>query len=350
MPDYPIPIPRFRTDTVRLSCINSEDHTCQISTDTHLDSLTRSIRNVGLIQPPLLIHSESDTPHPKSFIIVCGFRRIASYRDIGIPDIEAKILEPDTTGLDCIKFAITDNALQRPLNLIEMSRAFHKLSEFFKNGHHDLYKVAAPLGLPENPSVIKKIKKLCLLPQIIQNGILSNTISLPVALEMGKLEPDEGIEFARLFENLKLSLNKQREIITLIREITFREDMSILQVFQEPSFQDILSNKESDRNQKTRALRFYLKQRRFPSITYAEQTYEKHLKSLNIGNSAKLIPPNNFEGTTYALNLRFQNLEELEAHRATLDKMISNPSLEKLLIKQVFDSSLKSPNSDLQIP
>ena len=337
MSDYPIPNPRFRIDTVKLSCINSEDHTCRISTDTCLVSLTRSIRNVGLIQPPLLIQSEPDTLLPEFFTIVCGFRRIAACRDIGVPDVEARILEPVTTALDCIKLAITDNALQRPLNLIEMSRAFYRLSYFFKDDSA-LGRAAAALGLPENLSVVKKIKKLCIMSQPIQNGILSNTISLPVALELGRLEqPDAGIEFARLFENLKLSLNKQREIITLIKEIALSEDISVLQVFRETPFQDILSSEESDRNQKTRALRFYLRQRRFPAITYAEQAYEKHIKALGLGNSAKLIPPNNFEGTVYSLNLRFQNLEELKGQRTTLDKMIRNPFLEKILIRQVFD-------------
>ncbi|MEE8551915.1 MAG: hypothetical protein V3S72_01315, partial [Desulfobacterales bacterium] len=223
---------------------------------------------------------------------------------------------------------ITDNAFQRPLNLIEKSRSINMLSGFFKDDS-SLAKELSTVGLPENLSIINKIKNLCHLSQPIQDGILSNTISLSMALELVRLAQSAGEDFVKLFGLLKLSLNKQREIITLINEIAHRDNISIQKVLQ--SLQKILNDENLDRNQKTRKIRIYLKQRRFPAITSAEQAFEKHVNKLKLGKGSKLIPPKNFEGTNYALSLYFNSLNELKEHKATLDKIVQDPGLAAIL-------------------
>ncbi len=83
------------------------------------------------------------------------------------------------------------------------------------------------------------------------------------------------------FETLKLSLNKQKEILTIVKEISLREDIPILKVIKTDRVQKILSNEDLDRNQKIRKIRIYLKQRRFPVITAAEKEFENQLKNLS---------------------------------------------------------------------
>lgn len=321
MSKYPISNSQF---PIPLSHICSADITYQITTESEIDNLTRSIKTVGLISPPLLVKKNSE------FTIVCGFRRIAACRSLGWTDIQAMVLPPDIRPTDCAKLAITENAFQRALNPIETARALAMLSSFFKDPS-DMAKAASELGLPENPSVIRKTEKLSRLPEFLQKRILSGDISPTMAMELDKLDPDVCEAFSELFETLKPSLNKQREMLTRIREIALREDISIMDVFQESRFQEILNNKEADRNQKLRKLRSYLKLRRFPEITRAEQTYETHLKALRLGNGVQLIHPPDFEGTVYTLNLKFRNLAELEERRAVLERIIREPALKKIL-------------------
>ncbi len=78
-----------------------------------------------------------------------------------------------------------------------------------------------------------------------------------MAIELGMLDCDVGIAFANLFDDLKLSLNKQREIITLIKEIAIRDDVSIMEVLQESDFLEILNDNDLDRSQKSQKIRFY---------------------------------------------------------------------------------------------
>jgi ParB family chromosome partitioning protein len=315
---------RFRVKTVELSSINKKDNTFRITTEENIDDLANSIRNVGIVNLPLLMASAGN------YIIVCGFRRIKACQHLEWRSVEARILDSDTKKLECIKFAITDNAFQKTLNLIEKSRSIDLLADFFTNSDR-LAKEMSLLGLPESRSFVDKIKTICHLPPAIQKSILSNTISLTMALELGKLPGDSVKGFVKLFDHLKLSLNKQREIFTFVKEIAWRDDITIPRVLEDKHLQGILNRDDFDRNQKIRKIRIYLKRLRFPVLTKAEKTFEKHKMKLKLGKGTKFIPPDYFEGTTFTLQFSFKNFNELKTCQTTFDAIIKNPALKKIL-------------------
>lgn len=310
---------------VPLNRINLQIDSFHITTREDLEDLTISIQHDGLISPPTLIKSSAS-----AYVIVSGFRRVRACQKIGCDDIYARILDSNANHLDCLRLAIAENALQRPLNLIEYSRAIHKLSSFFDN-EIAMAAAAETLGLEGNPSVLKKVRGLCLLPRFVQDSILNDAISLSIAVELGKLDPDSAAAYARLFDQLKLSLSKQKEILILVDEIARREESSVWQVLNDPRLQKIISNEDLDRTQKGRQIRAFLRELRFPQISAAEKQYKTHYKKLNLGNDIKLIPPKDFEGATYMLNLSFTSLKGLLELRNKLDRLIVHPSLEKIV-------------------
>jgi ParB family chromosome partitioning protein len=315
---------RFREKIVNLSQIDFSDDAFRITTEKQVDDLMRSINHVGIMHLPLLLKKET------TYTIVCGFRRIEACRRLNWFKLEAMILEADTMRLKCIKYAITDNAFQRPLNLIEKSRSIEMLFDFFKDINR-LSEELSVLGLSEHPSMIKKLKGICQLPEPLQNSILSNTISLSMLLELAGMSWDDAKDFITLFNTLKLSLNKQREIVTMVKEIAIREDKSILQVIEESHLKKILMNEDLDKNQKAHNIRIYLKQRRFPSIAVIEKSYEKYRQKLNLKSGFKLIPPINFESSTYTLQLSFNNMTQLKGLKTAFDAIMENPSLKKIV-------------------
>jgi ParB family chromosome partitioning protein len=315
---------RFREKIVNLSQIDFSDDAFRITTEKQVDDLMRSINHVGILHLPLLLKKEA------TYTIICGFRRIEACRRLNWSKLEAMILDSDTMRLECIKYAITDNAFQRPLNLIEKSRSIGMLSDVFKDINR-LSEELSVLGLPEHPSMIKKLKDICHLPEPLQNSILSNTISLAMVLELSGMSEDDAKGFIKLFNALKLSLNKQREIVTLVKEIAMREDKSILKIIEESHLKKILMNEDLDKNQKAHNIRIYLKQRRFPTIAGIEKSYEKFRQKLNLERGFKLIPPTNFESSTYTLQLSFTNMTQLKGLKIAFDALMENPYLKKII-------------------
>ena len=315
---------RSRHKFVNLSEIDFGDDTFRISTNKQVDDLMLSIDHIGILHLPLLLKKGT------SYRIICGFRRIEACRRLNWPKFEAIILDPDTMRLKCIKYAITDNAFQRSLNLIEKSRCIEMLSDFFLDINR-LSSELSVLGLTEHPSMIKKLKGICHLPEPFQNSILSNTISLAMVLELAGMSEDDAKALIILFNTLKLGLNTQREIVTLVKDIAMREDKSILQVFEESHLNKILANKNLDKNQKVHNIRLYLKQRRFPTIAIIEKSYEKYHQKLNLDKRFKLIKPTNFDSPTYTLQLSFNNMTQLKSLKTAFDDLTENPYLKKIV-------------------
>jgi len=313
--------------SIPLSAINSEDSRFRITTKTEIHELVESIQQLGLIHPPILKRCASE------YIIISGFRRITACRHLGWVEIPARILSSEISDKTCTQYAIADNTLQRPLNLVEISRSLFLLSCVYKDENQRL-QCASKLGLPDNPSLIKKIEKIYHLPEPIQNGILKGTISMAVGLELSRFEPDIGDALAGLFDRLKIGLNKQREIILLLDEIALRENTTIGSLLNGKYIREILDNDELDRARKQKKIRAYLYQRRFPTRFKTKTEFEKLVKDLKLGNSIKLMSPQDFEGPTYTLKATFNNLAELKDFRSKLDRIILSSGLQKFLTKK----------------
>jgi hypothetical protein len=246
------------------------------------------------------------------------------------------VIESDTDKFECAKLAITDNSLQRPLNLIELSRCYKILSGFCKG--RDLLAAASLLGLPENPSLAEKIMRLVDLPSVIQNCVISETVSLAMAIELGGIEHGTGIAFAEIFDELKPSLNKQREILSLSFEIAARENLPVADLIKENDFRNIISDENTDRNRKIQRIRHYLKTRRFPAIMKAEDNFRRNLKKLELTVGIKLIPPADFEGNTFIINMEFKTTSEFGELTACLNRLTKNPVLKEIVSKDPPDS------------
>ena len=315
-------------DTVRYHAISMDDIdagdlTYRITTRSDVEDLLGSIQKIGLIQPPVLAGGSGHA-------IVCGFRRIAACRKLGWTRITARVLEKTTDRFKIAQLSIADNALQRSLNLVETSRAL-KLLDDFGSDNQQRTEAARALGLPISPSIAPAVKKICLLPLPIQKSVLNDSINLSMALELGALEPLAAEGLVRLFEQLKVGLNKQRELLLLLKEIAEREEATIPHLIAEKSLQKILKSVEIDRAVKRQKVRSYLRQRRFPAITKAETEYRKWVKQLKLGSHINLTPPKDFEGNTFSMNLRFNNRRELSDLNKKIEEIIQHPALGKIL-------------------
>jgi hypothetical protein len=176
-----------------------------------------------------------------------------------------------------------------------------------------------------------KLKTLCRMPAEVQDAILEDTVSFAMACEIGRLEADLAVAFARLFRGLKTSLNKQREIVTLVSEIARREGVDPVEVLADPAVARVRDAEELDRNQKTQRIRRLLRQRRFPALLAAEDQFLVLRQRLKLGENLQLAPPRDFEGTRFALTLSFDSLEEVGRLRDKLDELAGHPDFKTLL-------------------
>lgn len=314
----------YEQRNIKISSIEIENQKFKITTRKNIHSLIQSMNRIGLINPIVVLCQKN------GFIVIGGFHRLEAAMALGWSKIRASVLPSTTPLTDCVRISISDNSFQRSLNLIEISKALALLKKTFITPEAMEAEVDS-LNLPGGMHYLKKVEPLCRMPQSVQDGILSDSISLPTAWQLSRMPENEAVAFASIFAQLNCSLNKQREIITLVKEISIRESKSMVQLLMEDSIKHIVFDNNLDKNQKTRQLRFNLRKRRYPTIVESEENFYTQVQTLGLGERFKLIPPQDFEGDTYRLTLDFKSLQELKEHQKKLDHIIANPILRKII-------------------
>jgi ParB family chromosome partitioning protein len=304
--------------------IDPENESFRITTHRSGDDLDLSLRRIGLLAAPLLL------PAARGFAIVSGFRRVEACRRLGWQTIPARVLSDRTPAYACALRAVAENSLQRPLNLIETSRALALLEQHTPGGNI-APEDAAAIGLPAHAGLTARLKLLCRMPQEVQEAVLEEAVAFAMAGELGLMPAAQAAAFARLFRRLKTSLNKQREIVTLVAEIAACEGIDPGAVLCDPALLGIQSAEELDRNEQTRRIRQRLRQRRYPALFAAEEAFQALRQRLKLGENLQLSPPRDFEGTRFTLTLSFESLEEIGRLRAKLDELAGHPDLKRLL-------------------
>lgn len=315
----------YADKVVSISEIDAEDDTCRLGFLSDLDALIHSIRVVGLINPPVL-----GQRYDLKYQIVCGFRRVMAFKALGRHEIRVRVLLGERSELDLLNLAIWDNRSHRCLNVVEQARGIKKLSPHMPSTNR-LPLLASVLGFPPNQKVFGKLKKLCRLPEPVQMGVLKETVSFEAAVDLSEFSRDDVLSFFQLFKLLKLSQNKQRDVITLVQEIAIREGLKPGEVLQSQEIRIILDRPAFNRNEKGSKVRAYLKQRRFPTLTKAQERFSKELKALKLNEHIHITGPPFFEGGPYTLRMGFKSMKDFDERRKTLDAMGKNPALRRLL-------------------
>jgi ParB family chromosome partitioning protein len=311
--------------TVPISEIDLEDDTCHLGSSVDPAHLVASIETVGLINPPALKQRQD-----KAYRIVCGFRRVMACRALGWQEIESRVLSGRLPDFDLLKLAILDNRSHRPFGVVEQSQGVKKLSPHIPPQDR-LQLLSSLLGFPQNQKVFQKLETLASLPEPIQRGVTKETISFEAAVSLKGLSLADALSCFELLKSLKLSQSKQTEIIAWIQEISMREDIQPAEVSRAEEVKKILERPDMNRNEKSSALRAYLKRRRFPNLTKAEERFSREAQALKLGEHIRITPPSNFEGGPYLLRMTFKTVAEVNQRLEALKVIAGNPALKRLL-------------------
>ena len=315
----------WKTLDIDLDRIDLDNSTYRITTDHAIEPLIASIGALGLLHPPFILPAENRT-----YMVVSGFKRVAACRHLGHAKIRTRLLKPGPPPERPAEIAIGDNALQRPLNLVETSRALTLLAGHIQDPSA-MEQICRRLGLPLHLSMQNKIKQLCRMPTVLQQGILDEDISLNTALMLDELGMETGVILAGIFRDLHLSHSKQREILTHIDEIARRDKIAPLELLDETSLKGILSDPETSRVQKGTMLRHYFKSKRFPFLTLFEEKFQQESKKLSLGDKVQMKAPAGFESREYVFTVNIKTLSDLQTGIETLQNTVANPAMKNIL-------------------
>jgi hypothetical protein len=322
---------KFFPATVGIEEIDANDHAFKITSGRRPDDLIHSIADVGLISPPILRQTGN------TMTVVCGFRRIEACRSLGWNHLDARIIKGfDATGLDCLMLAIADNCFNRQLNVIEQAEAVVRLSQFVTDdtalvGH------AQKAGLSLNRGLIGKLRKLALCSDDLKKNIKTGIIPLSIGLALNEMNASAATELIRIFEVLKPTLNHQKEIIRLLEETARASDTSVENVMTNTGIFKTMANPDLDRMHKISTIRLLLKKARYPEIVRFENAFLSRMKNLELPADIRLLPPADFEGNQFSMQLTFETPEQFSRITDLLNQLQNYPDFIEIVTKNFED-------------
>lgn len=317
----------FDFRSVPLSQIRDSDITYKISIGESDEQLVRSIETIGLMAPPVL------QPFANSYIVISGFKRIAACRTLGWQTMTAACLPDSASLMDCALVAIADAAAHRDLNTVELARAYHLLTTAQgENGSGEIVAQFERIGISINEEMVAKLAKILRMTPLLQQGLIDETIALPIALRIGEMPEASLIDnLTGLLHDLNLSLNRQRELLDWLEAIAIRENIPMGDLLKGKTLMQMREDPALDPGHKSNLIRQYFKKRRYPNITAFEQNYEQARKALKLPKGVQLSPPPHFEGQHFSIKVNFRSQDELRQLNHEIELLSQSDALSALL-------------------
>jgi len=157
------------------------------------------------------------------------------------------------------------------------------------------------------------------------------------------LPNEEREKISSLFNQLNLSYSLQREFLSYLFEISARDGIGIKALLSE--IKGILESALT-REQKASSIRKYLRSRRFPLLSRAEEYFKNCLNNLKLPNWCEVIHPTYFEGNEYQIRIRFKGAKDFQSKIDYLKKLSQSDDWQKLIEETWFESLFTSEDLD----
>ncbi len=309
--------------------IDPSDETFSVNFMPDLQRLRSSIEEMGLIQP-LLLREKGDR-----YQIICGFRRISVYRELGNPEIEAWVFEKKKMDdLKLFYISLHENLTTRGYNTVEKAIALDKLVHYFQIDPIVVIKTFLPFfSLEPHEKILKTYLSLARMEDEVKSYILKEEVSRSNIRILSNFSSEDRMALLTLFFSLKLGENRLREMLTLLEEISRRDQTRARDIVYRPEVQAILSQKELTPSQKTERLKKVLIDLRYPRMRQMEKGFEKKRRDLNLPSGISLHYPLFFEGKGLRIEFQFETMEEYRSILSSLSILPDKKEFQEMIQK-----------------
>ncbi len=311
--------------SIQLNKIDWNDTSCLITYGPLPHKLLVSIQTVGLIEPPLLQGKKNGL-----FRIVCGGRRLAACKKIGLDSVSCRVLPSSFEHQRCLRLAIYDNVAQRTLNPVEKSLVLAKMANYLEEPQ--LIDEFMPL-LDLEPSIKLFNRYLGLhdLEEVILDSLAAGRLNERIAFALARQEQGDRLAYLHLLEELPFSVSVQEEIIETVEEIARKDNLTPEQILSSKEVRALQQASKRPARQRAQEIRKHLQARRNPRLTARRERFAREARDLGLPPGVRLVPPPYFEGPKWILECTFERAEELASRLRHVAQLADQPELQGMM-------------------
>ncbi|MBF0497376.1 MAG: hypothetical protein HQK58_12510 [Deltaproteobacteria bacterium] len=323
-----------------LTEVDQTDRTFVISFGRETPVTQAVVRAAGTL-PPVHLRTRVNAPHQ----VVIGFERIAAYRQLEVNSFPALLWPAALPDCDALVMATANHALGSVFNEAERALLLAKLSIHVEPSRL-IADVLPMLGLNPNPEILRRYLTLADLEEIFILALAKGKLNRENALSLAKLNPPDRLALFNVISALGYNHNTQRELIENINTLSRRETQTGHDLITSPDSISILDDSRIDQPTKAERWRRWIKNKLFPRLTLAEETYHRLTAPIRSLSQVILKPPPFFEGNKWTISFSFENQPGLTGTLAALTKADETGLFGKLLAGSFLESSSLSGQTE----
>ncbi len=307
---------------VLLSDLNLQDKQTDFSLDGCPEKLMDSVKEVG-IRHPISICSSS-----KPYKIISGHKRVQAAIKSGLTHIPAFSV-PDMD--QALELNLKENFSLRHYSDIEKGCILNKL---VKEGIQEDIIINQYMPLLELERSKKSFKDLTSVGKV-SLGLqkLLHKANVPVKTFNIFFEWDDENQNAAetFFSATRPGVNKWRDLLELVEEISRRDTISPKEVFTSPAINEILADKNLTPPQKYDRAHKTLQQSRYPVLSDLKKQVGRALDEMKLDDNTRFKFQETFESDEMKLELKFRSEKELSQQVEKIFAALQSGSAEKLI-------------------
>jgi ParB family chromosome partitioning protein len=312
---------------IPLDRIDSLDETFSVNFMPDFKTLRSSIEEIGLIQPVLLREKKD------GYQIVCGFRRISIFRELGNPEIESSVLrENEKDDFNLFSLALHENMTTRGLNTVEKAIALDKLVYLFQIDPARVVKTFLPLlFLETNEKILNTYFALARMEPEVKRYVLKEEVSRSNIRMLSAFTSEDRRAILSLISPLKLGENRLREVLTLLEEISRRDLVRVNEIIHRPEIEASLSQKDLTPSQRTERVKRGLMDLRYPIMRHREERFEEKRRDLNLPFGVSIHHSPFFERRGLRIEFQFETLDQYRSILSSLSLLVDKEEFKELI-------------------
>jgi hypothetical protein len=240
--------------------------------------------------------------------------------------------EKEMDEFQLFSLSLHENLTTRGFNTVEKAIALDKLVHRFQIDPAAVIKTFLPFfSLEPNEKILNTYLSLARMEDEIKTYVLKEEVSRSNIRKLSALTSDNRMAVLSLISPLKLGENRLRETLTLVEEISRRNQCKEKDIVQRSEIQAVLSQKELTPSQKTERIKKVLTDLRYPKLDQMEKAFEKKRKDLNLPSNIALHHPPFFEGKRLKIEFQFETAEEYRSVLSALSLLAEKEGFKQMI-------------------
>ncbi len=311
----------MKREKLSLKEIDLKDERFRISYFFSLDKLAASIKEVGLLNPPLVTQREG------RFILVSGWKRVMACLSLSFSPIPVLVI-PGKGELETFLLAFYENLAAREFSLIEKAEILARLKKFGEDEKRIVRQYLPLLDIPQTLFHFDSYLAFFRFESELKKIIHRRNFPFPLAKLFTEFSSSERKQILPLVSGL--SQNKVTEFVESLKEVSRRDGHPVRKILASGEIKDILGSPRLSSFQRAEKIRLVLKKKRYPTLSSWEKSFDSLRKKLRWPREIALNPSPFFEEKRLSVTFNFESQQEFRASLLRLEELASRREFSEL--------------------